>query len=557
MSSRLAWTGSEAEFIAVSSAYEVLSDHGKRREYDEMKMKQPMSTADAPLGPRTKNEAQDQAKKKYTSAWASSSWRRQGQKIKQASESSVIPTQTLDPQEVAKWRYNAGSFMLKTQGQGTDLSSASPLGRYLDRYQREFEGDLRQALRLAYLGPSLHHLGPNQLPKHMEAEERTDLSSPNVLNIVSGRTLLGSISLSPDAPSEETLPDLPTTSNRSDIGLSHHNRGEANLSHPNLSHPRSLFGPTLEPAFDPLRFLEPHNHGAADRASGEIVLKLLEEHKGGSVDPLRSVLGGVRLRRKRFPFEMTSDATSEKERAKEGQQDERSTEDMGTGDTHQTVQETGELKEEVEEEGEAFAVERGPEMPQDDLTFPLISPPPRSWIDSAPSEGSDVLYMILRGKLWAKAVRQNAQHASPTKSRISIHFLHKQPPHDVIGILDDGIYDSSGKRTGHMIRLGLVGVHTIHVFDTSDRGRIKLLCRLTRSQPLPSSLWLFPPREASHSGASWYVEWGGYLREGREGWCDPAVHLLIAAFATLDFEKAKARDGEKLWSKTRMMLGIW
>jgi hypothetical protein len=195
-------------------------------------------------------------------------------------------------------------------------------------------------------------------------------------------------------------------------------------------------------------------------------------------------------------------------------------------------------------------MDEGPSEQSDDLSSPSISPPTisphsvhtqstlspptSSWIDTLPSEGEDVLFMRLRGKLWAKATRHKQDPSAP--SRIIVHFPHKQPPHDLVVVMDDGIYDSKGKRTGHLIRIGLIAVNTIHIFDTSNR-RITLLCRLTRSQPIPSSLWLFPPRVKTHSGASWYIEWGGYVREGKEGWLDPGIHLFIAAFATLDFER--------------------
>jgi curved DNA-binding protein CbpA len=292
--------GSEAEFIAVSSAYEVLSDSSKRRQYDEALRREPTVSGqqDRPAQQPAagSREASDHDNSRYTSDWASSSWRRRGQKIRAPSEppaSGNIPTQVLDPQEVAKWRYSTGSWMMKVPQPDTTPSN-SPLGRYLDRYQREFEGDLRSALRLAYLGPSLHHLAPSQLPKHFEAEERTDPLSNNILNLVSGRTLLGSISLSPEAESDAILPDLPSSSTKSQ-DLSEY---EPSTSY---SHPRTLFGPAIESAFDPLRFFDPPDRREAEIALGNIVVKLLEEHRGGSVDPSKFVLGGLRLRRQRFP----------------------------------------------------------------------------------------------------------------------------------------------------------------------------------------------------------------------------------------------------------------
>jgi hypothetical protein len=60
----------------------------------------------------------------------------------------------------------------------------------------------------------------------------------------------------------------------------------------------------------------------------------------------------------------------------------------------------------------------------------------------------------------------------------------------------------AGFQCGYVMRGGSIGVHTMHAFDTTVR-KIFLLCRMTRSQLLPSEVWLFPPRSGAHTGNSW------------------------------------------------------
>ena len=560
--------GSVAEFIAVSSAYEVLSDASQRRAYDESR--RAGNTASVDNAASSNRHAQPASKEKerssgdpYTSAWASASWRSGGGRVRAAEESATSVVQTLDPKDVEKWRYKVGSWYLKASGNLSSSQSHQPsslLGRYLDRYQREVEGDLRHALSHAYLGPTLHHLAKNQLPKHFEAEERTDLSSDNILNLISGRSLLGSISLT-EATDEGSLGHDLQVSTKSDQDnsppQSFHHPPPISFSSIQSGGSRSLFGPTLEPAFDPLRFLDPPDKREADRASGDIVIRLLGSHKGGSEDPSKSVLGGSRLRKERFPSYQQDLMTEEVELSFEGMaqkdatKEEREVEDRGTR-ASKFEEDRGSLAgSSVNHEVDDLSHDLWTSTSQESTSSPLLDPPPRSWTTTSLSEGAEILHMSLGGKAWARAVR-DPPSPSASPRRITVYFRHRSPPHDMVVILDDGIYNCDGKRIGHLIRLGLIGVHTIHVFDTSDR-KIKLLCRMTRSQPLPSSTWLFPPRVQTHSGASWYVEWGGYLREGKEGWLDPAVHLFLAAFATMDFENG----GKNLLSRSKMMLGIW
>ena len=38
-------------------------------------------------------------------------------------------------------------------------------------------------------------------------------------------------------------------------------------------------------------------------------------------------------------------------------------------------------------------------------------------------------------------------------------------------------------------------------------------------------------------GSSWYVEWGGYQRQGQPGWLEPSLFCFLAGFSTIDFER--------------------
>ena len=108
-------------------------------------------------------------------------------------------------------------------------------------------------------------------------------------------------------------------------------------------------------------------------------------------------------------------------------------------------------------------------------------------------------------------------------------------------------------------------------------------------QFLPPSLHRPPPpscRAGSHTSSSWYLEWGGYLRQGRPGWQDPSLHCFLVAFAALDFERklqGSVQQGDDIgdaivvpgaattgrpgggrrtaargaWGRTRMLLGLW
>ena len=66
---------------------------------------------------------------------------------------------------------------------------------------------------LRYCGPSLDHLDPGQLPKHFEAEARSRPPAPEeggeaeVLQLVSGRTLLGAVSLLAPGTQLGSLPE--------------------------------------------------------------------------------------------------------------------------------------------------------------------------------------------------------------------------------------------------------------------------------------------------------------------------------------------------------------
>ncbi|KAK9787469.1 hypothetical protein WJX73_006578 [Symbiochloris irregularis] len=60
----------------------------------------------------------------------------------------------------------------------------------IDRWRGSIHSEIRSAVKHAYLGPRLN-LNPGELPAQFEGEERSDPSVGDLLQLVSGRTLLG------------------------------------------------------------------------------------------------------------------------------------------------------------------------------------------------------------------------------------------------------------------------------------------------------------------------------------------------------------------------------
>uniref|UniRef100_A0A061R9Y8 Heat shock protein binding n=1 Tax=Tetraselmis sp. GSL018 TaxID=582737 RepID=A0A061R9Y8_9CHLO len=83
-------------------------------------------------------------------------------------------------------------------------------------------------------------------------------------------------------------------------------------------------------------------------------------------------------------------------------------------------------------------------------------------------------------------------------------------------------------------------------------GRVE--CRCTRAWLPPSALWLFRPRAETHDTGGWYferyTECSPYGRRGShrlEPLLPAAVHVLIAAYETLDEEELTRSSGRGNW----------
>ncbi|GLI62464.1 hypothetical protein VaNZ11_005076, partial [Volvox africanus] len=122
------------------------------------------------------------------------------------------------------------------------------------------------------------------------------------------------------------------------------------------------------------------------------------------------------------------------------------------------------------------------------------------------------------------------------------------------------VYDTEGRRVALVVRGSFPGLRTIHFFsihaapDTTQRPRLRLLCRCVRARLLPSPTWLFPPREATHDVGGWYFEWGGYNRRGQPGWLDPSVFVFVAATVASEQERIEARHQRVV---SELLQGWW
>lgn len=111
----------------------------------------------------------------------------------------------------------------------------------------------------------------------------------------------------------------------------------------------------------------------------------------------------------------------------------------------------------------------------------------------------------------------------------------------------------TGRRTALIVRGAFPGVRTVHFFDASSEGRLRLLCRCVRAHLLPSPTWLFPPREGTHDVGGWYFEWGGYGRRGQVGWLHPSLYVCVAAMVAREQERVEAARGRAV----RETVGAW
>eukprot|EP00887_Chlorella_sp_A99_P000259 scaffold13.g259.t1 len=76
------------------------------------------------------------------------------------------------------------------------------------------------------------------------------------------------------------------------------------------------------------------------------------------------------------------------------------------------------------------------------------------------------------------------------------------------------------------------------------------VCRARRAWLPPSALWLFRPRCYAHDIGGWAVEWGGERQRAHPAWLDPAVFVLACAFDSLDYERA-AQQPQGLFGRLR------
>ncbi|GIL69911.1 hypothetical protein Vretifemale_676, partial [Volvox reticuliferus] len=195
----------------------------------------------------------------------------------------------------------------------------------------------------------------------------------------------------------------------------------------------------------------------------------------------------------------------------------------------------------------AFAVHQLPPSPP--------QPPPRSALAStaSPEEGvSDLVDPRVGGSTTnigqCGGASQPEGHMVPLfgqviEGRVKV-YINGQLKAGVEGC---HVYDTEGRRVALVVRGSFPGLRTIHFFsihaapDATQRPRLRLLCRCVRARLLPSSTWLFPPREDTHDVGGWYFEWGGYNRRGQPGWLDPSVFVFVAATVASEQERIESR----------------
>ena len=97
---------------------------------------------------------------------------------------------------MSQW-FNPANWAAIAAADATQLAMPASLPPALHTPAMKLAAELHASLEKAYFGPDLSHLGRGELPAAFEAEHRSEWraasDTPDVLQIVSGQTLLGSV----------------------------------------------------------------------------------------------------------------------------------------------------------------------------------------------------------------------------------------------------------------------------------------------------------------------------------------------------------------------------
>ncbi|GAB4819981.1 hypothetical protein N2152v2_007027 [Parachlorella kessleri] len=451
----------------------------------------------------------------------------------------------------------------------------------LDKLRSELQSDLSLALRHAYLGPRLDDLGSCQLPDCFEADERSTHDPAEVLELVSGRQLLGvvrqrrAVQLGADgaqerhegiaeggtatgsvgrggllaAPAAAEVPALGGAgSHQQCLGEEPGQRlTEAGLEAPN------------EPALDACRGQHPEQlqHGSEEGfPQPNVELHLIASRQQGpslSVDATLaesrhgrqsgSTAGRTGAGREPEVLELILGgrlvATAVRHSVPAEQAEQHS---MPPFQGQRSSQVPGSSQQQTQEATAAApaAMAAGPfpggsDVPGQDFVgtekgaAPLVSV---SFFRAASSSGptgascsngeEKARDQLLLGRLLAE--HEAATSNSPSAAKfLSAQGLHT---HTVL------------RSASPLVRnLSIVAEPTTGV-ATARRSKATVF-RARRAWLPPSALWLFKPRNYQFDIGGWYIEWAGHSSSHHPAWLDPAVCVLAAAFDTLDHERAR------------------
>ncbi|KAL4451255.1 hypothetical protein ABPG77_009327 [Micractinium sp. CCAP 211/92] len=367
-------------------------------------------------------------------------------------------------------------------------------GGALDHMRRELQGELHSAVRRAYLGPRLEaeELDAGWLPDAFEADERATCDCPDLLQLVSGRQVLGAV--------RERRAELLARAHAAaaaELGGS----GEA-------AAPAALPAGAAERMLDdrggaveqdccqqqlaaPCRAEQAQTTGQQQQAQREQRETQHGQHEQREPDVLDLYVGGrlVATAVRRFPRDRGRQGSSSSSTGTS------SSGGSGSNSRHQGQQATP---------AEVIAVHAaGPEGQ-------LLAQVEAQQLDPGSVTASSARLLDARGRHTHTVYR--------TQTPLVRHLTFAAEP------------GATGLRTRRPSRL--------------------VVCRARRAWLPPSSLWLFRPLSHQHDVGGWYLEWAGREQEGHPAALHPAVFVLTAAMDSLDHERA-ARQPLGLFARLR------
>ncbi|KAL4420845.1 hypothetical protein ABPG75_010501 [Micractinium tetrahymenae] len=398
-----------------------------------------------------------------------------------------------------------------------------PEGGALDHMRRELQGELHSAVRRAYLGPKLSpdELGAGWLPDAFEADERATQDCPDLLQLVSGRQVLGVVR-------ERRAELLPRAQAAAAGELAESWAAEA-AALPAGAQGQQGSGPAVQAAGD--------CGGAGEREAQQA-------HQAAA------------------QTDCVDHHTQQQGAAETGQQ-----EQPAAGQRAQQVQQAAQQAQQAQQ------AEREPDYLDLYVGGQLVATAVRRF-PAGRTPGSSAS--------GSTSSSSSSSSSSPTGSTSSHTGQERPAPAEVVALyaagpggqllaqveaqqLDPGSATASSARL-----LDAQGRHTHTVYRTqtplvrhltfaaepaatglrTHRPSRLVVCRARRAWLPPSSLWLFRPLSHQHDVGGWYLEWAGREQAGHPAALHPAVFVLIAAVDSLDHGRA-ARQPLGLFGRLR------